>query len=290
VRTSCVWLIALAGCNTVFSLEPTTQTYLDAQYFDAPVDAPFACPPLGAKPPRFANTLHQIPRNCAEYSASPSTGLATVLCQEISGYRIEEGPLEGPFAPSAGIDAAPGLSIAHPRLAPEGDELFVVQAPSGAATGAIVVYARETDGSWRHAYELALAFPLAPSARIGRVSRGPRRRMMLDTFDGFAYELEIDRTGATHEVARYDASKLGGGTYTEAAPNLSADGLRMVYDTYGATTPFFMGYADRSSIDLPFGPPFELETVPAVPDPVMTEDCSRIYFSAASSLLWIQQL
>ena len=66
--------------------------------------------------------------------------------------------------------------------------------------------------------------------------------------------------------------------------------LRMIYDTYGVGAQAFMGYADRPNMDVAFGAPIELLGVPSVVDPVMTEDCSRIYFSGVSSLLWIQQL
>ena len=282
-------LLALAGCNTVFSLEPTTERISDARYFDAPIDAPFACTPLGAAPPRYSRALHQITQDCTDYSASPSTGLATVLCRESTQVLVEEGPLDGPFVPSVGIDSGPGLAVAHPRLSPEGDELFTIQSPSG-GPGVLVAYARQSNGSWLRAYDVTIPFAVPSSARIGRVTRGPARRVMIGVYDGYVHELEFDRTGASKEVGTYGPSNLGGANYTESAPNLSADGLRMIYDTYGDTTVLFMGYADRPNVDAPFGAPRELDGVPSVFDPVMTEDCSRIYFSGVSSLLWIQQL
>ena len=48
--------LLLAGCNAVFGIKETRQ--YDAAYFDAPPDAPFTCPALGAAAPAFSRSLH----------------------------------------------------------------------------------------------------------------------------------------------------------------------------------------------------------------------------------------
>lgn len=50
-------VLVLAGCNAVFGIKDTRQ--YDAAYFDAPPDAPFACPALGGPAPTFSPVLHQ---------------------------------------------------------------------------------------------------------------------------------------------------------------------------------------------------------------------------------------
>ena len=68
-------LLFVCGCNQVFGLRETVA--IDAQQFDAPLDAPYACPAIGLQP-AFGKILHQsIPKNCVSYTTSRSTRTGT---------------------------------------------------------------------------------------------------------------------------------------------------------------------------------------------------------------------
>ena len=51
------WVLLGCGCNQVFGLRETQP--IDAQQFDAAIDAPYACPPPGTQP-AFAASLQQV--------------------------------------------------------------------------------------------------------------------------------------------------------------------------------------------------------------------------------------
>jgi len=80
-----------------------------------------------------------------------------------------------------------------------------------------------------------------------------------------------------------------------SAPNLSPDGLRLVFSaTVMVSQSSVTGvmYASRDSVTTPFtygemvflqGPPAEAET------PFLTEDCSRVYFSGLESVFYVTE-
>jgi hypothetical protein len=103
------------------------------------------------------------------------------------------------------------------------------------------------------------------------------------------HELAIDGTGST-EILQYSAAMLG--VYqVNAAPNLSPDGLRMVFvgEIDAADTAGHVFYSDRPDLTSPFRSAELLQGVPPVSDPFMSEDCSRLYFSAVQSVLYLPQ-
>jgi hypothetical protein len=105
---------------------------------------------------------------------------------------------------------------------------------------------------------------------------------------------------ALHEIVGHEGSGwqsvLPGyttelGIQVATPPNLSADGLRMVFRAYESTgNTFAVFYADRESIDARFGMAQPVAGVPDVSDPFMSDDCARIYFSGLGSLLYVDQL
>ncbi|MBA3539715.1 MAG: hypothetical protein H0T79_08790 [Deltaproteobacteria bacterium] len=76
-------------------------------------------------------------------------------------------------------------------------------------------------------------------------------------------------------------------------PSLSADGLRVVFaTTLPGDAMTMLYYRDRASLDAPFGPAMRLLPArDALFDPVLTEDCGRLYVRDArlSSLLYLGQ-
>src|SRR5689334_19586163 len=89
MRRSCSVLL-LVGCNQVYGLDPTRAS--DAAYFDAPIDAPYACPPIGT-PPRFSRSFAQVvAQNCNNYTVSIS-GRALARCAFAGDQRIAEGAI-----------------------------------------------------------------------------------------------------------------------------------------------------------------------------------------------------
>ena len=94
--------LLLCSCNWVFGLEGTVP--LDAQYFDAPPDAPWACPAQGALP-KFSPAIHQADvgaNYCSDYTTSGARGLAMAIC------RSRNDSLSVSIVPSIGINTARG--------------------------------------------------------------------------------------------------------------------------------------------------------------------------------------
>ena len=92
-------LLAVAGCNPLFGLEPT-QPVDAAVPFDAP---PPMCPAIAAGPPLFTqNATVFASMHCVAYTTSVIRGTAVALC--------DSGLLEGPI----GTDAFVPLAITVP--------------------------------------------------------------------------------------------------------------------------------------------------------------------------------
>lgn len=294
-RTTPAWaalwstaLLGLAGCNAIFGLQPTVSVDLDAQYFDAPSDAPFACPPTG-ETPAFTRLLHQIDLQCTDYSASATSGRSVGWCRSSQLSWIGEGPSDGPYAPIAGLTSTPSTAIGEPRLDPDGAELLVRRSPTMAAIGQVQVYRRGADNQFTVAHDLQSWGPaFGPDIAFGITTRTPVQRMFfLD--QGLAVETTVDRaTGQLTAIASYDPAADFGLVYFASAPNLSADGLRVVFAASTADGGHVY-YSDRPSLDARFRTPVALTNVPFVYDPFLSEDCARIYFSGFDYIFWLQR-
>src|SRR5690349_8436389 len=101
MRFGLVGLAALCGCNQILGLSPTQALPpVDAQYFDAPADAPFSCPPIGTAP-HFSRVLHQIQQDCTDFTASSDWAVGYCYTDR---YQISQGPPDGPFERIAGME------------------------------------------------------------------------------------------------------------------------------------------------------------------------------------------
>ncbi|NVB82701.1 MAG: hypothetical protein HOV81_30270 [Kofleriaceae bacterium] len=275
--------LLLCGCNQVFGLNPTEALPpTDAQYFDAPPDAPFTCPPAGTLP-QFSPVLHQIQQNCRFYTRSADW--ATAECRDMP-TRMAQGAPDGPFASIGGLEDDFPFTYENPQLAPEGDELFVRYSDPGAATGEIKVF-RRSGNSWTEAGAVSInGVTITAEVAFGTPSRAPNRRMFVSNYDiSEIREIELDATYHGTVVATYTPQEVD--TFLRSQPNLTPDGLRIIFSVGGAGRDQ-VGYGDRASL----ADRFTFQLLPDAPTgetPFLTEDCGRLYFSAASSVLWVQQ-
>ncbi len=283
------WVVAsvlLAGCTQVFGLAPTEQQPVtDAAFFDAPADAPFACPPIG-ETPQFSRVLNQTVQSCSEYSTT-TNGRGAAVCTEPVN-QIAEGPFDGLLTPVAGLEQTAELHLDFVRYAPEGDELFVRSWNQSTVIGRIRAF-RRVDDSFVAAYDVVLPGQTTDSfVRFGTPSRGPRRRMMVRNRTDVYQEIELDATGASELIGNYVAADLGLTSITPSPPNLTPDGLRMVFSG-GVSKAQGVQYSDRASLADRFRPVTGLD-IPTSPTPFLTADCARVYFSQIGYVFWVQRL
>lgn len=268
-----VALVVLCACNPLFGLDRTTQAPpIDAQYFDAGLDAPFTCWAPHADPPMFSTSLHEViqPTQCSEYTVAG--GWATALCfdPETHMTEISEGAIDAPLTSVAALAPTAGTSFDTPRQAPEGSLVFLRR--TMAAARSIVAYRREA-GVWTSAFTVVP--PLGTFERFGTPSAGPKRRMMIVGGTALMREVEIDNAGTMTDVRVYDGTNFPFNGLPQP-PNLSADGLRMI--VYGGIDNAYAMYVlDRERLDQAFQ--HRPLVMPTVYDAFLTSDCGRIYFS-----------
>ena len=278
-------LIVLCACNPVFGLSPTTEEpAIDAQYFDAAPDAPFACWAPHAPVPSFSTTLHQVVQSdqCSEYTIAD--GWATATCYDAGTHvsAIYDGVVDAPLTEVAAFAPTPQRSLQRPRQAPEGGLVFLKQVPSTGAPS-IVGY-RRTGQTWNPALTVTPTIGMFES--FGTPSAGPIRRMMIVSGSvGVMREVAIDQSGTMTEVRVYDSTNFPFNGMPQP-PNLSADGLRMI--VYGGINNSYAMYVmDRETLDQPFQ--HRSLEIPTVYDAFMTNDCGRIYFADVLGALFFVQ-
>lgn len=281
-----VLLFALCGCNQIFDLPPTRSAPpVDARYFDAPPDAPWACWAPHAPVPVFAARLHQVPQplDVSDYTAAQ--GWATGNCYDPVTHKTEicDGAVDTPLVNVDALANTAARTYENPRVSPDGALLFVRERPM---TGPRPIVAfRRTGQDWTRAYTVSPV--LAPLESFGMPSAGPLRRMMVTGGpSAIMREIEIDAAGSQREVQTFNTSNLPFDSVPRP-PNLSADGLRMI--VYGGNANRYALYVlDRSSLDQPFAA--QKLDLSAIYDAFLTEDCSRIYFSdGALGLFYVER-
>jgi hypothetical protein len=289
--TRALLCLGLCGCNAVFGLEATIP--LDAQYFDAPPDAPWGCPQPGTLP-KFSPAFHQPDvgaRYCTDYSVSSVRGLAIALCRGTAFPEVRQGPIDGVLGAATGI--APTKTaryIDEPRLAPEGDEIWIRQVSmSGATDPSVFSVFRAVGDAWEWSADLAV--PVTPS-RDDEISvptrRGAEPRRFIFNTPSEDMMLEMVEGTPPTVVRAYRNVELGMNYIVR--PMLSPDGLRLVFGGQAMTDLLITTmYADRPSIDSPFGVAKPLEDAPASTDPFLTSDCGKLYASGLGRIFYAQQ-
>ncbi|HSD90159.1 MAG TPA: hypothetical protein VLB44_21660 [Kofleriaceae bacterium] len=282
MRWATALLLALCACNQVFDLRSTKAIDARRDFFDAPLDAPYACPATG-ETPAFAPLFHQvIVQNCKDYAASQARHTGIALCddQYSGNYLLSDGPIDGPLTEIPGF-VDPLWFLQYLRASADGDELFAMYYSAGYQVRTF----RRTTGGWERRPDF---FDTAGYLEFSHPTNGPVRHAMHIDTTGKLLEFTEDAVGNWTQIDSYTAAQLG--IDFPGSPSLSGDGLRlMLYGRPGGGAQH-LAYTDRASLTDRFGPVRRLEGVPFVRDAMMTDDCSRVYFSGLESIFYVQRL
>ena len=279
------WVLALCACNRVFGIETTD--LVDASTM-VPPDARVECPAYGTVPKFSQEIVAFSQQTCGDYTISAAGGFAIAACSDGAPH-ICAGEIASDLVPIASFEPDGMRQFGQPRLAPEGDELFLRIQPLPAGSAAVARYRRNADLTWSQASVLDLGFPVL--ALAGVTSRASPRRMFvqLDTATPEANNLhELEETAVDHWVERavYTPSDLG----LSAAPanvDVTADGLRLIYNpsSYVAGQDYLY-YADRPDLASRFESGVRISTILANFGGYLTEHCDRFYFPALGKLYY----
>lgn len=261
-------MLALAGCNQVYGLDAT-------QLRDgAAPDAPFACTSAA---PQFRGTpVPVIASSNSDLARFYSISLDRRIAVTLRAGTLYEGPGDSDQLRGAMLMPPPPAAFNSPRLSPEGDELFLVH-PESPATASIVRYARSGD-VWIRQPSPAFTVPTSqPEISIPtRKDLGPRHVVV--TVGAMMREYIETAPDVWSLTTTYAPSDFG--TMNILVPNLSADGLRIVFQGQGIADATLY-YATRERIDARFGMAVDANPFfgnPRLLDPYLLEDCSRLYF------------
>ena len=311
------WLVLLGvcACNQAFDLGATRLVDSPPAPVDVlPIDAPPppACPAIGTVP-KFSDDLRQLPpRECIAYSVSDNQ-MAMAQCAGV----MRRGAADSDLPDQIMMD--PELAYETPRLAPDGDHLFVSHVDSTTyATNFIELAVNGTTVQKVGSYAAPHEAMYGEWFDISTPSRGPDRHIVYSDYNNVNATTDLveiaDGSGAFHEVARYPLNDLGVDVTAFRAPSLSADGLRVVFlnssyfvvnglppaQTNGAQLGGGGGYcgyantvvmyADRATTSDHFNTAVAIETIPDQVDwPYMTPDCGRMYVSALNRVFYFKQ-
>jgi hypothetical protein len=258
-------LLLLVGCNEVYGLDTTIRR--DAAFFDAGIDAPHQCPPIGT-PPRFSQRFRQVlTQSCRDFVVARS-GRTLAYCRIATVFGIAEGVLHEPMTLALGFDL-PGTTYLYPRLSPDGDTA-IVRMTSAAGTNELGIFARGAT-----AWELRSRFTVPDTFVTTSITTN--RHLLVATTTGFQ-ELVDDGAGFRAQQVHSFAS-LGLDSISDQI-QLTADGLRLIVRgrRVGAVD-FQLLYADRANDTAPFSPFVPMPDLDFLADGFMTEDCAHLYFS-----------
>lgn len=289
--------VACAGCDQVFGLKPTgTIDPIDAQQFDAPIDAPFQCPMIGSGAPAFSATEHHVVgQSCSQYDETADHSIAVASCIDaMTGMYIAE-----QHVGDAQMTAASGVAFGgpansqpqadEPHVTPDGTALYVRYSYYPPTMGLHVGLERFTRSGEGWVYDASGDIALVGNERMSTIEAlpGGYGYFIADNANELLHEYAVDATGATSEIApatpfsQFDIHNV-------IALMLTTDGQRLILvgtvQSEDATI-----YADRTAGGA-FGAPVPLPGAPAgISDPYMRDDCSRLYFSGTGSVFFEYQ-
>ncbi|MGE5184665.1 MAG: hypothetical protein ACM31C_21485 [Acidobacteriota bacterium] len=278
-------LVLACACNQTFGLNETRLRDASAP------DAPPSCPTQGA--PLFSSVVHQIVfQHCIDYTLSRSAGRALALCADPGGpgYHVADGPLDMPLSPSAGLETLTYLDGAV--LEPDGNAALVYAYDGTSA--AWRRYVRDNAGQWT----LAATFAL-PAMAITAPTTGATPHIFGKPTSTFE-EYVADGNGGWTVAGTYTLQQLGV-TANADHPTWTSDGLQLLLYDQLANNEFAIAYTQRASLADRFGPVTYLDSLAAYARNdstetaayggvgAMTDDCGRFYFSALSSVFYVQQ-
>jgi hypothetical protein len=286
VRSQLVLVAALGGCNWLYGLGDTQLIEpVDAQYFDAPADAPWACPSSITEEPKFRPRYGQIEdaQDCDDYMFADD-GFAVAHCYGRGGImQARTGEL---LTPAPALVNMPGVHY-NPRLSIDGQRLLV----RNSSTSKVDVFARQPDDTWLptgHVFDDNIMWITS------NATRGPDRRVVQWLYNGSnGYEMRelVEQPDASWQVvATYAAPLVYPGS--NQPMSLSGDGLRLVSLVIYNNNVGVAAMMRRASLNDPFASFTPLTTVPtgtAIRSPFMTDDCGQYYFSALGTVFYQQQ-
>lgn len=279
-------LTASCGCNQVFGLKPTESApQADAQYFDAAPDAALMCPPIGGTI-AFGDVLHAIGASCIWFSSSQATQRQYSVCNQ----QISEAPIDGTFAPVTGVTAGAGQHLDLARISPDGTTLYVRRWDDNVANSRMLIYTRGTSGFSQTGEVTVTGVPYSSFITFSAPTSAPSPRMLLHNgASSDVLEIEIAANGVASLVHTYTPGSIGLESFFNAG-SISVDGLRMMI--VGSTpTGGTLVYADRASLDVPFGMPRYAQPLVSTSDLFFDEECTRLYFiSGGFSSFWAPRI
>ncbi|MBA3464527.1 MAG: hypothetical protein H0T46_31640 [Deltaproteobacteria bacterium] len=276
-----VALYYLAGCDAVFGLQRNDGAS-DASADDA--SAVPACPAVGTDLV-FSTSLRLERTGCSELTGS-TAGHVAALCNG----QIHSGPELALMLPQEVLKGTMTDHFDVPRMAPDGDTLYVRHWTNATVHSRILEFAATASNVWSATHDVWEANRLDTSARFGTpapVGIAGNHRMFVRNFSTLA-EIEFDVAGTGSMVASYTAQDLGVDTVT-LAPNLTADGLRIIFGGVGTQTPSGVYIAERETVVERFGPAKLISGVPYVFDPWLDPRCTRLYLSLQNTVYSLER-
>lgn len=249
----------LAGCNQFYGLDQT-------QLRDGPgPDAPAQC---HRDRVLFTNDPFPLMRR-GEYTLAYGMDENRTLAVAHVTAGVVEGPVDSDSLAPATFSPAipPGVAVAYPRIAPEGDELFV------RVEGTRIERYRRTGEIWTLAGRLSIpvGFNSGISAPTRRLPDG--RRIIIDGTNGLQEYVESASDQWMTFGTPFDVMA------SPEEPNLSPDGLYVIYRTTVDSIPRFR-IQSRDDLTASFTKPIDFNPFfgsPGIYWPYMTGDCSRLY-------------
>jgi hypothetical protein len=280
-------LVLLCGCNSILGLKNTRPSDAPIPFFDGQPDAPFTCPAVGTAP-SFSHFFDQVVAvdACMAYTIGGTTAFAR--CAQTNGTSAspgyEQGPRDAPLDLIATITPMPAGALGLPVLSPDGSELWFSNFT--ASIGTISVYtAPSSAAQWTNPTTI---YQTSDYIVVGTpTSSGPDRRVMI--LDGYeAHELEEKTPGTWTDIHAYTPAEFGITNFISVV-NLTDDGLHAVFAaTFGMNADIGVFYLARDHTTDTFGAPMLVTGPPlGVQTPFMTGNCSRLYFSALNSVLYV---
>ena len=277
-------LVVLAGCNWVYGNDRVAAIpNADAQFFDAPVDAPPMC---GSSTPKFKQELFEVlvPSNCQHFSVSDNDSVVAI-CQPTLYMNLYAGRATDPDGLQLMVSDLPsdGQPVAI-RIAPEGDF-------------ALIQIYRAFDDDFYHAvrvdpatnvwHDLGPITAIDPhmTAFLSTPTRGPDRHILGWSLNNGFTEYVGDGVDWTPQIPYVSP---GFGSISNAF-GLTPDGLRLVALAGIDNSTPSARYGARTDMSQPFMTSTLLAESSSIQEPYLTEDCGKLFFYGLDRILYVKQ-
>ncbi len=279
-RVRLAMLVLVCGCNQILGLSKTNPA--GPAFYDAPLDAPFACPMIGSDLPTFTGVLvQQILQDCAQYSPSDMSGRAVATCSNPDGSTYVG---EGAIGEMLSFALQPATLLPQPRLSSDGNTLYV---RDGLGVGvAIIAYVRAGTAWSRDTTADLGAIPnVTAASTFMRGPDGDHVLLVAATDELLEYGHE---GGSWHQTSAHSAAELGV-AFVEGI-TVTSDGRHALVLGGNSGSIRDTMYTDRAGLDAPFRPATRIEGLFGnAQDATLTDDCARVYFTGLGSVFYVQQ-